>query len=182
MMNEYDEIKKLLKRARLLQEQTEVNNIAKSIERSASDIESSSKDVDVDEVKKEKSKTYRISGGLITLHGKNEKDLLLTSDEKTAYQETMDDFVAEVSDLADFGVLNIYKNEVQWSGKLLEANVEFFFTVGETNGVYINGDMIKLDEKLTSLSNKLNGFFEKFKSKWAKVLGTRKKTRMEEKK
>ena len=76
MMNEYDEIKKLLKRARLLQEQTEVNNIAKSIERSASDIESSSKDVDVDEVKKEKSKTYRISGGLITLHGKNEKDLL----------------------------------------------------------------------------------------------------------
>jgi hypothetical protein len=84
--------------------------------------------------------------------------------------------------LADFGVLNIYKNEVQWSGKLLEANVEFFFTVGETNGVYINGDMIKLDEKLTSLSNKLNGFFEKFKSKWAKVLGTRKKTRMEEKK
>jgi hypothetical protein len=70
-MNEYDEIKKLLKRARLLQEQTEVNNIAKSIERSASDIESSSKDVDVDEVKKEKSKTYRISGGLITLHGKN---------------------------------------------------------------------------------------------------------------
>jgi hypothetical protein len=36
--------------------------------------------------------------------------------------------------------------------------------------------MIKLDEKLTELVNKLTSFYEKFKSKWAKVISTRKKT------
>ena len=58
--------------------------------------------------KEDKQKTYRVSGGLITLHGKNKQDLELSTDEKLSYQETMDDFVNEVSDLSDFRyVLNI---------------------------------------------------------------------------
>jgi hypothetical protein len=179
MINEYDEIKKLIKKARLLQESAFTNNIAKSVE---DDLENKTEEDDVeisvDDVKKEKTKTYRISGGLLSLHGKDEKELILTTEEKTSFQETMDDFVNEVSDLADFGVLNVYKNEVQWSGKIIEANIEFFFTVGEKSGVFINGDMIQLDEKLTSLSTKLTKFFDKFKSKWAKVLGARKKTKL----
>ena len=36
--------------------------------------------------------------------------------------------------------------------------------------------MIKLDDKLTELVDKLTSFYEKFKSKWAKVISTRKKT------
>jgi len=182
MINEYDEIKKLIKKARLLQESAFTNNIAKSVE---DELESKSeegseddKEASVDDVKKEKTRTYRISGGLLSLHGKDEKELILTTEEKTTFQETMDDFVNEVSDLADFGVLNVYKNEVQWSGKIIEANLEFFFTVGEKSGVFINGDMIQLDDKLTSLSTKLTKYFEKFKTKWAKVLGTRKKTKL----
>ena len=88
----------------------------------------------------------------------------------------MDEFVSEVSDLSDFGVLNMYPNEVQWSGKVIDFDLEFFFSIGENNGVYINGDMIKLDENLTELVNKLTSFYEKFKAKWAKVLSSRKKT------
>jgi len=178
MLNEYDEIKNLLKKSKLLQEQSTVNNLAKSIERSIDDSQSKNKSSDFGDTKKEKSRTYRISGGLLTLYGENEKDLLITGEEKTNFQETMDDFVADVSDLADFGVLNLYKNEVQWSGKIIDANIEFFFTVGQSNGVYINGDMIKLDDNLNELSTKLTSFFEKFKSKWAKVLGNRKKTKL----
>jgi hypothetical protein len=70
----------------------------------------------------------------------------------------------------------IFSNEVQWSGKVIDFDLEFFFSIGENNGVYINGDMIKLDEKLTELAGKLTTFYEKFKSKWAKVVSTRKKT------
>jgi hypothetical protein len=110
------------------------------------------------------------------MHGKDKKDLELTTEEKTAFQETMDEFVDEVSDLSDFGVLNLYPNEVQWSGKVIDFDLEFFYSIGENNGVYINGDMIKLDDKLTELVNKLTSFYEKFKSKWAKVISTRKKT------
>jgi hypothetical protein len=177
MINEYDEIKALLKRTRMLMEQPEVNNLGKSIENNIEDDEMETlSDASTEQVKRDKSKTYRISGGLLSLHGKDKKDLELTTEEKTAFQETMDEFVEDVSDLSDFGVLNMYQNEVQWSGKVIDFDLEFFFSIGENNGVYINGDMIKLDEKLTELITKLTGFYEKFKSKWAKVLSSRKKT------
>ena len=100
----------------------------------------------------------------------------LTTEEKNAFQETMDEFVDEVSDLSDFGVLNVYSNEVQWSGKVIDMDIEFFYSIGENNGVYVNGDMIKLDDKLTEMISKLTAFYDKFKSKWAKVISTRKKT------
>ena len=173
MINEYDEIKKLIKRSRLLMEQPEVTNLAKSIE---NNIEDDEIETDDGPVKKDKSKTYRISGGLLSLHGKEKRDLELTTEEKAAFQETMDEFVEDVSDLSDFGVLNMYQNEVQWSGKVIDFDLEFFFSIGENNGVYINGDMIKLDEKLTELVTKLTGFYEKFKANWAKVISGRKKT------
>ena len=154
-------------------EQPEVTNLAKSIE---NNIEDDEIETDDGPVKKDKSKTYRISGGLLSLHGKEKRDLELTTEEKAAFQETMDEFVEEVSDLSDFGVLNMYQNEVQWSGKVIDFDLEFFFSIGENNGVYINGDMIKLDEKITELVTKLTGFCEKFKTKWAKVISGRKKT------
>ncbi len=97
-------------------------------------------------------------------------------DEKVAFQETMDEFVEQVSDLSDFGVLNVYPNNVDWSGKVIDFDLEFYFTIGENSGVYINGDMIKLDTELIELINKLTKFYEQFKSKWAKVMASRKKT------
>ena len=180
MINEYDELKSLIKRSRMLMEQPEATNLAKSIENKIQDdkteYDEADQEIDTETVKKDKSKTYRISGGLLTLHGKEKQDLELTTEEKTAFQETMDEFVDEVSDLSDFGVLNMYPNDVQWSGKVIDFDLEFFYSIGENNGVYINGDMNKLDEKLTELVNKLTSFYEKFKSKWAKVISTRKKT------
>lgn len=181
MINEYDELKTLLKRSRMLMEQPEGINLAKSIEnRISDDTEYETSEPSEDSVKKDKSKSYRISGGLLTIHSKEKKELELTTEEKTAFQETMDEFVSEVSDLSDFGVLNMYPNEVQWSGKVIDFDIEFFFSIGENNGVYINGDMIKLDEKLTELITKLTSFYEKFKAKWAKVISIRKKTKSKE--
>jgi hypothetical protein len=179
MSNDYDEIKNLLRRSRFLQEQV---NLAKTIEDKI-DQDTDTEDeteVDPENVKKDKSKTYRISGGLLRLHGKDKKEIELTTEEKSAFQETMDDFVGEVSDLSDFGVLNLYENSVEWSGKVIDFDLEFFYTIGENNGVYINGDMIKLDDKLVELVNKLTTYYEQFKTKWAKIVASRKKTKMKE--
>ena len=150
-MNQYDEIKSLLKISRMLVEQSAPVNIDADIEQ----------DINVETIK---------------LHGKNKQDLELSTDEKTAFQNTMDEFVNEVSDLSDFGVLNVYPNNVEWSGKVIDFDLEFFLSIGETQGVYINGDMIKIDDDLLELINKLNGFYEKFKSRWAKIISQRKKT------
>jgi hypothetical protein len=126
---------------------------------------------------KDKTQKYRISGGILALHGKTRSDLDITTDEKIAFQETMDEFVNEVSDLVDFNVLNVYPNNVEWSGKVIDEDLEFIFTIGEDSGIYINGQMVKVDQDFLTMINKLQQFYQKFKSKWGKVLASRKKTK-----
>lgn len=175
----YDEIKSLLKKSKFIFEQTDLNgetdqqvNVAKDIETKISQEDESDKKTPKDKVQK-----YRVSGGILALHGKNKTDLDITSDDKIAFQQTMEEFVDEVSDLADFNTLNVYPNNVQWSGKIIDEDIEFIFSIGEDSGIYIQGNMIKVDQNFIEVINKLQSFYEKFKSKWAKILSGRKKTK-----
>lgn len=174
----YDEIKDLLKKTKLILEDGPQINVAKDIEKKISqdtDYETFS-DGKKPVTKKEKTQRYRISGGILALHGTDKNELDITSEEKIAFQETMDEFVNDVSDLADFNPLNVYKNSVEWSGKLIDEDLEFILTIGEDSGIYINGELLKVDEEFLSLINDLQQFYQKFKSKWGKILASRKKT------
>lgn len=142
-------------------------NVPKSTESEIEDNEGIPNDV---------SQGYRISGGILMIHGDDRKDVELTTDDKIAFQETMDEFVNEVSDMANFGQLNLYKNNADWSGVIVDFDAEFYFTIGESNGLYISGEMIKVDQNYLDMINKLQVFYEKFKSKWAKIMAGRKKT------
>jgi hypothetical protein len=205
MSNSHDEIKKLLEASRKLLNNDNINedirrqygllteqgvdmtddnvtskiNVAKSVEDTI-DYETADTDGngldDEEESGDDKTQGYRISGGILVLHGKEQTDLELTTDEKIAFQETMDEFISEVSDMVDFNKLNVFSNNVEWSGRLIEYDIEFFFSIGEENGVYINGEMLKTDTEFLELLNKLKSYYEKFKSKWAKILSSRKKT------
>jgi hypothetical protein len=201
MNNSHDEIKQLLDASRKLLNNETINedirkqygllteqgvdltdnnvtskiNVTKSV-KDKIDYDTAEYDDDEKESEDDKKQAYRISGGLLVLHGKDQTDLELTTDEKIAFQETMDEFVADVSDMADFNKLNVYTNNVEWSGSLIEFDIEFFFSIGEENGVYINGEMLNVDDEFLNLIGKLKTYYEKFKSKWAGVLASRKKT------
>jgi hypothetical protein len=129
-----------------------------------------------DKVKSDKKKAYRISGGILVIHSKNTTDLQLTTDDKSAFQESMDEFKQDVTEIVDFNKLNLYPTNVEWSGKITELDLDFFFSIGETNGVYINGTMTKLDDEFSEMSLKLKTYYEKFKTKWSKIVSSRKKT------
>ena len=203
MGNSHDEIKRLLKASRtllsseklneeyedirikynLLSEQSTVAdryNVGKSIEDEIEDDEEDEYETadmdDEEESGSDKKQGYRVSGGILVLHGKEQTDLELTTDEKIAFQETMDEFVTEVSDLVDFNKLNVYQKNVEWSGKIIDFDIEFYFSIGEENGVYIDSKMVKIDEKFLELLTKLQNYYDKFKSKWSKVLASRKRT------
>lgn len=153
-------------------------NVAKDIEtKITQDNQEFEKEEDIENSPKDKVQKYRVSGGILALHGKQKTDLDITTDDKLAFQQTMDEFIEEVSDLVDFNTLDVYPNNVQWSGKLIDENLEFIFTIGEDSGIYIQGNMIKVDKDFIDTINKLQNFYEKFKSKWAKILAGRKKTR-----
>ena len=141
MSNSHDEIKRLLKASRTLLSNEKINedyngirgkyniineqsnvtqryDVAKSIEDEIVDDEedeyetAETNDDEDEETSNDKKQGYRISGGILVLHGKEQTDLELTTDEKTAFQETMDEFVNEVSDLVDFNKLNVYQKNV----------------------------------------------------------------------
>ena len=164
----YDEMTMLLSRARALNEQVINRDETEELE---VDIE--------DKREKEKTKEYTISSGKLIIHAYDESELNLTDDEKTTYQETMDDFVEQVSDLVDYEPLNLYKNDVEWGGTLIKYDIQFIFSLGESNGIFITCRMARVDEEFTDTLEKLKSFYKIFSSKWAKVLANRKATETE---
>jgi len=152
----YDQMKGMLNLSRRLHEQVD-------------DIE-----IDVETVKEEKTKEYAVGGSMIIVHGVTDKDLTITSNEELAFTETMEGFIDSVEDLADFNELNVYKNNIEWSGKLVRFDLEFFYTIGESNGIYINGTMIKIDEDLYGMLDKLKTYYQTFSTKWSQILSERK--------
>ena len=162
----YDEMKSLLEISRKLFEQTE--DEAGSVE---------TEDIPTLEREKELTKDYNVSAGIITVHAYDRSDLELTDEEQSNYQETMDDFIEQVSDLVDFNALNMYENNIEWSGKLVKFDIDFYYSVGEKNGVYISGNMVQVDEDFSEMMETLKNYYNTFSSKWAKVLADRKSTK-----
>jgi hypothetical protein len=159
-------------------------NIGRSIERNMersydNDTRQSYRDDETRQSDRDDETTaYRISGGILKISGQSTKELQLTEDEKTTFQETMDEFIEEVANLVDFKELHITRNDVTWGGRLNDFDLQFSFRVGEENGVYVKVDNLsKLSDDILNVMEKLKKYYNKFKSKWAEVLGNRKMTK-----
>ena len=112
MNNQYDELKNLLNVSRNMLGKNDLTESRKVLKRKGIINEQEVDDdgptnIDIDSEQEieiettpdeDKQKSYRVSGGLITLHGNTKQELELSTDEKTSYQETMDEFVNEVSE------------------------------------------------------------------------------------
>jgi len=193
--NSYDEMKSLLKKSKILFEQfsdsgriNTADSISNKIRSSVAMNSDGGNQVNrtmggmnngEEETQKnsDRQQKYKISGGIFVLHGDSKAEVdNITTDDKSSFQETMDEFVEEVSDLVDFDELHLYKNSVEWGGKLIDDNITFLYTIGENGGVYISADIVKIDEDFLSIITKLEQYYQKFKSKWSKMLAIRKKT------
>ena len=191
-MNNYDEIKMLVEASRralagnmnesnttdirkqygLLTEQNVVDTKEIDIE-DVKTTEEPEKDTNGIVNKEDKQKAYRIINNIIILHGKTKADLQLTTDEKNALTSSVDEFRTDVAELTDFGDLNVYPENVEWNGKILELDLEFFFSINEPNGLYVKSDMVKIDQNYMGMIAKLQSYYEKFKTKWSKIVASR---------
>ena len=105
MSNQYDELKNLLNVSRNMLGKNDLTESRKVLTKNgliseqeieddgATNIEvDSEQEIEVETTPDEdKSKSYRVSGGLITLHGNTKQELELSTDEKISFQETMDE-------------------------------------------------------------------------------------------
>jgi hypothetical protein len=171
-MNE-SQNKEILKKYQIINERNvEIDTIEKFQDKQGMSIK---KDSDEIGKKDEKQKGYKIQGNILILHGKDESQLELTTDEKNAFVESVDEFRNEVAELVEFGKMNVYPDNVEWSGKIMELHLEFFYTINEPNGIFINGNMMKLNQEYLDMVGKLQQNYEKFKTKWSKIVATRQK-------
>ena len=186
-MSKYDEIKSIVEATRKVFDRntlSEIKEIRKSHGLLLEQPETEDKQPQVqkprlfgqERPKDEEKRTFKIQGSMIAIHGKSKADLQLTLDEKVAFKESTEEFRSEVAELVDFNVLNVYENNVEWSGIITDRNIEFYLSVSESNGVYINGEMIQLEPETMELFEKLQKFYDKFKLKWSKILSSRKET------
>ena len=182
-MSNYEEIKKLVENSRKIF--SNMNESAKNEIRGKQSLlteQPVEKEITMDQEKKDsndvgkkqdKQKGYRIQGNVLVLHGKIDSDLQLTTDEKNAFTESVDEFRTEVAELVEFEKMDVFSENVEWSGKIVELDLEFFYTINEPHGIYINGQMVKVNEEYLELINKLQNYYEKFKSKWSKIVSSR---------
>jgi hypothetical protein len=193
-MNKYDEIKSLVEASRralnkgMLNEMVEIRKTYGFLNEQTIDIDKESdltnddefetepKDSDDIGKKSDKQRTYKVMGDIIVLHGKDKPSLQLTTDEKNAFTESMDEFREEVAEIVDFGKLSVFDDNVEWTGKIKELDLEFFFSINESDGLYINGQMIHIDQDYMNMIVKLQSYYQKFKTKWSKVIASRQTT------
>ena len=193
-MNKYDEIKSLVEASRralnkgMFNEMVEIRKTYGFLNEQTIDIdkerdltnddefETAPKDSDDIGKKSDKQRTYKVMGDIIVLHGKDKPSLQLTTDEKNAFTESMDEFREEVAEIVDFGKLSVFDDNVEWTGKIKELDLEFFFSINESDGLYINGQMIHIDQDYMNMIVKLQSYYQKFKTKWSKVIASRQKT------
>ena len=164
-MNRYDEIKRLLKASRgvsLNEEETITPQIAAGQERKNP------------KKKEEKIKKYIVNGALVQVFGSTSRDLELTDEEKESFVISMEEFIEDIGEMVEFKVLNVYQNNIEWQGTLLQEKVDFIFSLDDSMGLYITADLLQLRDDTLEVLQKLQMNYKKWVELWSKSLTLRK--------
>jgi hypothetical protein len=81
-------------------------------------------------------------------------------------------FRSTVSPRVEFNNFFIYPNasNVEWSGKFNDSDLEWVFSLDDSTGVYISGDLVRLNDNTMDVLKKLTGYYETWSNEWANKL------------
>jgi hypothetical protein len=171
--NSYDETKKMLNTIRNFQvkggygqlsEQTEVPNPPPAATYQQPQIQNEDSDYTV------------INDVEVVVHSEDPEDMELTDEEKGKISQLIDDFRAEVSETAEFDKLHVYEANSKLDGKIGEYGLMFTLSTGDDTGLYINGQMLKIDENSLLILEKLMNYQIKFSNTINDLLVRRRST------
>jgi hypothetical protein len=110
----------------------------------------------------------------IKVHSNDQEDLNISDEEKNSLNQLVQNFKTQVSEIATFEEgFNIYTNSVRLDGSISE-DLGFVFIAGEDRGVYINSDMLMLNDEISATIEKLNKFQHTFEDVVNEMLNSRK--------
>jgi hypothetical protein len=110
----------------------------------------------------------------IKVHSDDDADLKITDEEKNSLNQLIENFKSQVYELASFDEgFNIYANSVRLDGRIFE-DMSFVFIAGEDSGLYVNCNMLKLDDENSRVIEKLNKFEHTFQDVASNLINARK--------
>jgi len=168
-LNSYDDTKKMLNTIRKIQAST-IPRYGMIQEQDTADLPQGSENYSQFEpqdqaqapVQTEDSDYAVINNVEVVIHSEDPEDMELTDEEKGKISQLIDDFRAEVSETVEFDKLHIYETSSKLDGKIGEFGLMFTLSTGDDTGLYINGQMLKIDENSLLVLEKLGGFELKF--------------------
>ncbi len=105
----------------------------------------------------------------------DEADMSLTDEQKNSISGLFDNFKQQVSQIVDFEPgLTINQDQVRLDGKLTDEDINFVFIAGKDSGVYVNAEMMKLENEVGQVLDKLVKFEETFKTTFESIINDRK--------
>jgi hypothetical protein len=92
-------------------------------------------------------------------------DMVLMDDQKNAISQIIDAFRQQVSEIVDFEPgITINQDQIRLDGSLTDDDITFVFIAGKEAGVYINADMMRLEQDVATVLEKLAKFADTFKT------------------
>jgi len=165
---EYDQIKGMLNTLRTLNESKNINkNVLKEdTESDVNPLTDSSKeqydDVDV------------INDVEIRLLSTDSEDIKLKDEERNVISQLIDNFRQQISQLSELDPgITIDENQIRLDGNMMETEISFTFIAGEESGLYINSDMLNIEQETLDMLGKLLKFKPTFITAMEPLLRTR---------
>ena len=89
--------------------------------------------------------------------------------ESTELSEEEKKFRDTVSPRVKFNRFRLYPKaqNVEFSGKFTDNNVEWFYSLDDTRGVYITTDLLQLNDQTLKQIQKLVAYYESWSNEWA---------------
>lgn len=99
----------------------------------------------------------------VKLLSTDQMDMELTNEQKTAISSIIDSFKQQVTNLVDFEPgMTINQNQVRLDGTIPDIDIKFTYISGQESGVYINAEMLKLENDVTNMIVKIAKFGESY--------------------
>ena len=110
----------------------------------------------------------------VKLMSGDDEDLKLMDDQKNAISSIIDNFRQQVSQIVDFEPgFTLTETQIRLDGVLTDQDIKFVLIAGEESGVYINADMLKLEQNMANILTKLAKFEETYKTELEPIITQR---------
>jgi len=164
---EYDVTKSMLKTIRTLTE-------SKTSNRSINEVEEFESPLSDEASKEQKNDITVINNVDVKLLSTDQTDMELNDNQKTTISTLIDNFKQQVSQIAEFDPgITMNQDQIRMDGSLPDEDINFVFIAGVDSGIYINADMLKLEQNVATALEKLVKFNETFKTSLEPLINQR---------